>query len=766
MAEVLNARTLRDLELAKVLELVAREAASPLGAEVVRALRPQADRAWVEREFRRVEEMVEAVRGGFSPGPLHDLRPLLAEAREHGILAPQDFLPIAETLEAALGVRQALQGPRHPELAALAQRLSDQTPLLRRIWRAIDERGEIRPDATPKLRALLEERRKLTEEIQETLRRFLHHHREHVQDAVITQRGGRFVVPLKTGARALGVVVHETSGSGQTLFAEPAEAVPLNNRLRAVEDELDRERHRILAELTGLLLQESAAIEEDLRILASLDGLFARARFALRWNAAIPTFTDEPQLVLEEARHPLLGDRAVPISLAFGGEKPVAVITGPNTGGKTVTLKTIGLFCALAQAGIPIPASPRTVLPFLEKIRSDIGEEQSIEQSLSTFSSHMRNIIEILSETDERTLVLLDELGAGTDPQEGAALALALLEKLLEIGCLAAVATHLTPVKLFALAHPRVLSCSMEFDLETLAPTYRVLPGVPGRSCALLVAERLGLPRELVERARAKLSSGEIRAEEIIEELARERAAARRLRANLEAEREALRKLRAEYEKRVQALREKKVEFLDRELKKLEEEIRAARKELAELIAQARQAQTAEARREVLRRVEALAERVPEAVAEPPRRAPRPLRVGDTVRVGPNGPLGTLLALAGEEAEVEVRGKRVTLPLSALVPAEAPPAPAPKPFVPIPQTVELELSVRGLSAEEALRQVDLWLDRLLRAGFTQGRIVHGRGTGVLRQRIHEHLRTLPFVKDFRLAPPEEGGDGVTLVTLG
>ncbi|MEN3010497.1 MAG: endonuclease MutS2 [Candidatus Bipolaricaulaceae bacterium] len=766
MAEVLNARTLRDLELAKVLELVAREAASPLGAEAVRALRPQADRAWVEQEFRRVEEMVEAARGGFSPGPLHDLRPLLAEAREHGILAPQDFLPIAETLEASLSVRQALQGPRHPALAALAQRLSDQTPLLRRIWRAIDERGEIRPDATPKLRALLEERRKLTEEIQETLRRFLHHHREHVQDAVITQRGGRFVVPLKTGARGLGVVVHETSGSGQTLFAEPAEAVPLNNRLRAVEDELDRERHRILAELTGLLLAAGEAIEEDLRILASLDGLFARARFALRWNAAIPTFTDEPRLVLEEARHPLLGNRAVPISLAFGGEKPVVVITGPNTGGKTVTLKTIGLFCALAQAGIPIPASPRTVLPFLEKIRSDIGEEQSIEQSLSTFSSHMRNIIEILSETDERTLVLLDELGAGTDPQEGAALALALLEKLLEIGGLVAVATHLTPVKLFALAHPRVLSCSMEFDLETLAPTYRVLPGVPGRSCALLVAERLGLPKELLERAKAKLSSGEIRAEEIIEELARERAAARRLRANLEAEREALRKLRAEYEKRVQALREKKVEFLDRELKKLEEEIRAARKELAELIAQARQAQTAEARREILRQVEALAERVPEAVAEPPRRAPRPLRVGDTVRVGANGPLGTLLALAGEEAEVEVRGKRVTLPLSALVPAEAPPPPAPKPFVPIPQTVELELSVRGLSAEEALRRVDLWLDRLLRAGFSQGRIVHGRGTGVLRQRIHEHLRTLPFVKDFRLAPPEEGGDGVTLVTLG
>lgn len=767
MSEVLNARTARDLEFTKVLELVAKEAASPLGAEAVRALWPSSDRAWVREEFLRLAEMEEAVRGGFTPGPLRDLRPVLAEAREHGILGPADFLAVAETLEAGLDIRQALSHPRHPRLAALVRRLSDQTPLLTRIWRVIDERGEIRPDATPRLRGLLEERRRLTEEIQETLRRFIHHHREHVQDTLITQRGGRFVVPLKTGARGLGLVIHEASGSGQTLFAEPAEAVPLNNRLREIEDEIDRERHKILADLTALLLGQSEAIEEDLEILAYLDGLFARARFSQRWNAVIPEFTEEPRLALWDARHPLLGARAVPISLAFGEEKPIVVITGPNTGGKTVTLKTIGLLCALAQAGIPIPAGSRTVLPFLQKIRADIGEEQSIEQSLSTFSSHMRNIIEILGEADERTLVLLDELGAGTDPQEGAALALAILERLLEVGCLAAVATHLTPVKLFAIAHPRILSCSMEFDLETLAPTFRVLPGVPGRSCALIVAERLGLPKELVERAREKLSAGEIEAEEIIAELARERAAARKLRENLEVEREALQRLRAEYEKRVQALREKKAEFLNRELKKLEEEIAQARKELGELIAQARQAQSLEARREILRKVEELAQSLPEGVPAATPGPTKPLEVGDVVRVGPHGPLGIIRALLGKEATVEVRGKRVLLPLSSLIPAEAPrERPSPRPVVPIPQSVSLELSVRGLTVEEALRQVDLWLDRLLRAGLSQGRIIHGRGTGALRRSIHEHLKALPFVKEFHLAPPEEGGDGVTIVTLG
>jgi DNA mismatch repair protein MutS2 len=507
-------------------------------------------------------------------------------------------------------------------------------------------------------------------------------------------------------------------------------------------------------------------LKEDLRILAKIDSLFARARFGQRWRATIPKFSQEPRIELWEARHPLLGDRAVPISISFGEGKPVVVITGPNTGGKTVTLKTIGLFCALFQAGIPIPADDRTALPVFEKIRTDIGEEQSIEQSLSTFSSHMKNIIGILGEIDERSLVILDELGAGTDPQEGAALALAILERLLEVGCMAAVATHLTPVKLFAIAHPRILSCSMEFDLETLSPTFRVLQGVPGQSCALLVAERLGLPSELVERAKKKLSAGEIRAEEIIEELARERAAARRLRANLEVEREALRKIRAEYENRLQALKERKAAALSRELKKLEEEIAAARKELAELISQARAAESAAARREILKKVEELKEKLPEELPPLKLEQKGPIKVGDTVRIASSGAIGTVISIDGEEAEVEVRGKKITLPLSSLSLAEAPPEPSPKPFVPIPQTVELEISVRGLTVEEALRQVDLWLDRLLRAGFSTGRIIHGRGTGTLRKSIHEHLQKIPFVKGFHLAPPNEGGDGVTIVELG
>jgi len=763
--EVVNPRTARDLELAKVLGQVAAFAASSLGVEAVQALWPHADREALVREFALLGEMEEAVRDGFSLGGIHDLSPLLAEARDHGSLAPEQFLTVAATLTAAAEVRQSLATSRLPGLTTLGERISDQTDLLRAIWRAVDERGEIRDDATPKLRELSRERRGLVDRITEALRRFLDRNRDIVQEPVVTQRGGRFVVPLKTGARGASVVVHETSASGQTLFAEPAPVVELNNRLREADDEIRRERLRILSELAARLLHEETCLRRDLATLARLDCLYARARYGQAVRGALPALAEDGRVELVEARHPLLGERAVPVTIRFGAARRVAVITGPNTGGKTVLLKTIGLLTLMAQSGIPIPASSRTVLSVFPTVRSDIGEEQSIEQSLSTFSSHMTNIVGILREADERTLVLLDELGAGTDPQEGAALGLAILERLLEIGAAAAVATHLTPLKHFSVSHPGVLSCSMEFDLETLSPTYRVQEGVPGRSCALIIAERLGLPKELVDRARGSFTAGEIRAEEIIEELERERGAARRLRANLELEREVTQGLRQDYERRLLALKEKKAGALGQELMRLEGEIRAARRELSDLIAQARAAQSAEERRTVLRRVEEIAAEVP----APPVKPGRPLKIeeGATVRVRSTGTVGTVLWADGERVEVEVRGRRVEIPASDLEPAE--PVPAPRPAGPTLSHVEqvsIELSVRGLTVVEAEREVTVWLDRLLRAGIATGRIVHGKGTGALRQALHEYLRRVPYVKGFRLAPPQEGGDGVTIVELG
>ncbi|MBC7098952.1 endonuclease MutS2 [Candidatus Bipolaricaulota bacterium] len=761
---VLNPRTRRDLELDSVLQIVASYAASELGRAEILSLSPTADRERIAREFALVEEMVEAVRGGFSPGPISDLRPLIDRAKSKGDLSGEELLAIARTLEAAGEVQLALSGPRTPRLSALAGRLSDQGGLATAIRRTIDDRGEIREDATPKLRELGRRKRALTEEITAALRRFIDRHRALVQEPVVTQRGGRLVVPLKSGAQgAVRVVVHESSASGQTLFCEPASLVQANNRLRELEDDIWRERLRVLAELLGRFLSQEKHIRADMEVLARIDSLYARARFALAWEATVPSLAEDGRVELVEARHPLLGARAVPVTIGFGGDRKVAVITGPNTGGKTVTLKTIGLFCALTQCGVPIPASSRTVISVFDRIRSDIGEEQSIEQNLSTFSSHMKNIVGILSEADERTLVLLDELGAGTDPQEGAALGLAILEHLLEVGCTAAVATHLTPLKNFAVKHPGVLSCSMEFDLDSLSPTYRVLEGVPGRSCALEIAERLGLSKELVERAKSSFSSGEIRAEEIIQELSRERAAARRLRADLEAERQVVRRLKEDYERRLSALKEKKAEVISRELASLEEELRAARKELAGLIARARELESVQGRREILRRVESLSEGLPH-LPQKERPAPR-LKEGDTVRILATGAVGVVRRVQGDRVEVEVKGRRVEVPPGALERAQAPPRAPVRPDIPVRPSVPLELSVRGLTVEEARRRVEEWLDRLLLSGVHTGRLIHGKGTGTLRRALHEYLASLPYVRGFHLAPPAEGGEGVTIVEL-
>ncbi len=763
---VANPRTLRDLELEKVLDQVARSAGSTLGSEAVRSLQPSPDRHAVSDELATVQEMIGAVQDGFSPGGICDLRPVLEEAHERGSLDPEDFLTVAETLEAAVRIRDALLGEDMPRLASLSGGLSDQEILVTKVRRAIDDRGHIREDASPKLRQLHAQRRQLTKDIQGALRSFMDRHREWLQEPVITQRGGRLVLPLKSGAPGQGqVVVHDSSASGQTMFVEPTSAVQLNNRLRELGDDIWREELRILAEITDKLLAEEALIRKDLAVLARLDSLYARAKYALSSRAEVPKLTEEGVVELHEARHPLLGERAVPISLRFGGRRRLALITGPNTGGKTVSLKTIGLLTLMAQSGIPIPASPLTTLTVFPKVRSDIGEEQSIEQNLSTFSSHMKNIIDLLRETDDSTLVLLDELGAGTDPHEGAALGLAILERLLEVGCPAAVATHLTPLKHYAISHPGIVSCSMEFDLASLSPTYRVLEGVPGRSCALIIAERLGLPAELVDNAKGRLSTDEVRADNVIEELQRERSAARLARADLESQRDRLTKLRTEYERRLQELKERKSQALSRELTSLEEKISATRRELGELIATARSQQSAQERRDALRRLEDLAQQLPDGPHTEPRPG-RPVHEGETVRIRSTGALGVVRGVDGQRVEVEVKGRRVELPHAAVEPAEAPPPPTvSRPQFRARADAPLELSVRGLTVAEAQRAVEEWLDRLLVAGVHSGRLVHGKGTGALRQGLHHYLSRARHVRRFYYAPPAEGGEGVTIVEL-
>ncbi|MFQ6117048.1 MAG: endonuclease MutS2, partial [Candidatus Bipolaricaulia bacterium] len=523
---VANGRTLRDLEYKKVKDILKRFASSPLGRGWVDKLTPSDNPAVIAVRQERLAELRRLVEEGrFEPGPLHDLRPVLARAKESTSLPPEDFLPVLETVRSARLLKErllSLEG--FPRLREIAQGIGVLRELEELISRTIDEQGRVKDGASPRLRALTERRRTVERQIKKTLQRILQspEYGSMVQDTVIARRGSRLVIPIKASSRyALDWVVQDSSDSGQTLYVEPPSVVEENNELRELEGEIREERLKILKELTALLLAEERRLRKTLRALEMLDGLYAAACYAKEMRCTAPKLNTNGHISLLQARHPLLAQESVvPIDLELGVGNHGVLITGPNTGGKTVTLKMVGLLTLMAQSGLQVPASPDSELAIFKRVRSDIGSEESIEQSLSTFSSHMRNIIGILREADGETLVLLDELGAGTDPQEGAALGIAILRHLLRTGARMAVTTHFSALKRFAYRDPRLKTCSVEFDVETLSPTYHILEGV-GASNALIVAERLGLDKEIVAEARRAIPEGEVQAEEIIRDLQR-----------------------------------------------------------------------------------------------------------------------------------------------------------------------------------------------------------------------------------------------------
>jgi len=775
---VANGRTLRDLEYTKIKDILKKFASSPLGREWVEELTPSDNPAVIAVRQERLAELRRLLdEGGFSVGIIHDLRPLLALSKESPSLPPEDFLPVLETVRSARLLKERLLSlERFPRLRAIAQGIGVLRELEELIGRTIDEQGRVKDEASPRLKELTGRRRIVEEWIKEILQRTLQspEYGSMVQDAVIARRGSRLVIPIKTSSRhLLDWVVQDSSDSGQTLYAEPPAVVEGNNELRELEGEIREERLRILKELTALLLAEERRIRKTLRALQMLDGLYAAARYAKEMGCTTPKLNTNGHIRLLQARHPLLSpESVVPIDLELGAGNQGVLITGPNTGGKTVTLKTIGLLTLMAQSGLQVPASPDSELAIFKRVRSDIGSEESIEQSLSTFSSHMRNIIGILREADHETLVLLDELGAGTDPQEGAALGIAILRQLLRTGARMAVTTHFSALKRFAYRDPRLRTCSVEFDVETLSPTYHILEGV-GASNALIVAERLGLDREIVAEARRAIPEGEVQAEEIIRDLQRERGLIRRERQGLEEQLREVGRLRREYEERLHQLRERKELALSEELRRVEELVQEAKRELEEALHRAREGEEA---RQALRGVQEVEERLKEAGERLAQREAElnieDLAPGERVFLRGAERVGVVREVVdADRIELEIGGVRVWARLSDLRrPPEEPQRPEakrPRPSYELSAKpeIKMELSVHGLTVVEALSKVDRYLDRLLLADIARGYIIHGKGTGTLRRAIRKHLKELPFVKDFYSAPPREGGDGVTVVEL-
>ena len=782
--DITNERTLRDLEYAKLKEHIKNCATSELGQKHIEKLQPTANREAIELELHRVEELKEALlEADLAPANICDLRPILRRARQTTALSPEEFLTVLRTLESARRLKERIYKlERFKTLEEIADRVYIFRELEENIRRVIDEDGEIRDNASSKLRQLSARKRILEERVQRKLKQYLSSpvYAGAIQDAVITRRSSRLVIPIKSSLRhEFDCIVHDSSDSGQTLYVEPTPVVEDNNEIRELEGQIRDEKHRLLRELTEKLKAESKPIEKTLKALGLFDSIYARARYAEAMHCSTPQLNTDGHIHLLAARHPLLDPATVvPIDLSFGDRHQGVVITGPNTGGKTVTLKTIGLLTLMIQSGIPIPASPDSSIAIFERIYSDIGDEQNIEQNLSTFSSHMSNIIEIFKHVNERSLVLIDELGAGTDPQEGAALGIALLKFLLASGAKMAITTHFSPLKHFAYKHPNLKTCSMDFDVKTLQPTYKILEGV-GASNAFIIAQRLGLSENVIQDAKGFLTAGELQAEAMIRELQQELKQISEARAELTAQLKKTEETKSLYERKLAELTAEKEKALRGELRALEVLLKQARSQIERALYAARKDSREEKLREELKRLEAIGEDLKHAEqavegAEPSREplALEELQVAAKVLVAGIDKVGTIREIVNaERIEVDVNGVRVWARLKDL--RRAPDEKfkslqfgklASYSFS-MSSSPKMELVVRGLTASEAIREVNLYLDKLLLCDIKRAYIIHGKGTGKLRREIRKHLSELPFVKRCYSPPANEGGDGVTVVEL-
>jgi DNA mismatch repair protein MutS2 len=798
-----NSHALKVIEYPRVLELVAERATSTLGAALVRQLVPGTDRDHIEREHARVAAMGAMIEGDqpWYPEPLPDVVAALARLRVEGVTwTGTELLAGAQLLRSARRTREALTHDRRPALARavlapLVEQLIVAKPLEDAIERTIQDDGSVRDDASPTLRRVRRELRGAEGELVRLLERVMErldpHHR--VADMSVTVRDGRYVIPVRREGRgALGGIVHGASATGATLFVEPPAAVEFGNRIRELEAEEREEVERILLELTDSLRPRRDDMISSTDALAALDALFARARYAREFRCRGTVLAPARQgFVVHGGRHPLLlaqGVDVVPFDLEMTPDERTLLVSGPNTGGKTVLLKALALISALTQAGIPAPAGAESRIPLYDDFFADIGDEQSIEASLSTFSAHVKNLSEILRLATADSLVLVDELGSGTDPVEGAALGWAVLEELTTRGTTTIATTHLGALKELATQVKGVVNASLQFDAEALAPTYRLIKGIPGRSYGISIARRLELPERVVARAEERLPQQERDVAALIEQLERRSEAlgareqetaavlddARRRMADL-ARRERNvreRERRAERESRQEARRylldaRQEIERTLRELKRVEsdaldEAAREARHRAEQLAAQ----QAAELSR--LDREEANLTRRDVAHATPPRAKAAEISVGTWVDVSTlGGKTGRVFELRGDSAVVTLGALKVTVPREALRPSESPPA-----DVAVAWTADLpdvaaatEIDVRGMRADEVEGVVMQALDAAVRADLRALRIIHGKGTGALRERVAEMLKKDTRVRQFRLGAWNEGGAGVTVVEL-
>ena len=790
-------KSIRTLELPRVLELLAQQATSEAAKERARSLTPPTD----AEDVSRLQEETSAactllgLQGSPSFAGVKDVSAALLRAERGGMLNTRELLDIAFLLRAARRVKdyRGDESDRDTILDGMFHSLHGGRFLEDKITRAIPEENEIADNASAELADIRRHMRAASAKSRQILQKIVSSstYSKALQENLITQRDGRFVVPVKAEFRAeIPGLVHDVSSSGATLFVEPMGVVQANNELKELEAKEKKEIDRILLSLS----QEAAALSEDIRwdydLLVHLDLIFARGQLSYKMGGVCPKIGTDGHILLRHARHPLLErEKAVPIDVELGGKFDTLVITGPNTGGKTVSLKTIGLLTVMAQCGLHIPADSGSCVSVFTHVMADIGDEQSIEQSLSTFSSHMVTIVKILDQADESSLILFDELGAGTDPIEGAALAIAIIGDARDKGAKIAATTHYAELKTFAMTTEGVENASCEFDVETLRPTYRLLIGIPGKSNAFAISQRLGLREEVIDRAKAQMDSESVRFEDILtrleqqrQSMERDRTEAERMKLHAETDAKKAREFRDQMERARQNARGK----AEKEARRILEDARAeADRVFAELNRMRAEAEKLrdiqkenDARAALMAGLNAAEEKLKTlpAIEEPRRKNSRPVAVGDTVELPGVKTHATVLSINKDGTlqlqagmlKINAKSDEVFLVEGASAKQKKTAQNQPrkgKTTVPPRAAASMELDIRGMMTDEAECVVDRFLDEAVMGRLTQVTIIHGKGTGALRKAVHAQLKRHPYVKAFRLGVFGEGEDGVTVVEL-
>ena len=780
-------KSLKKLELDKVLALLAEQAASDDAKERCLALLPLTDDAEIRARQMETTAACKLITLKGSPGlsGIRDVGASLERADRGGCLSPEELLRVAGVLRCARQVKSYADGDSvSTVLDGFFFQLIPNKFLEEKIFASILSKDEIADSASPELASIRRRIRQQSSKIRESLQKIISSpsYAKYLQEPIVTIRSDRFVVPVRSEFKnEIPGLVHDVSSSGGTFFIEPMQAVNANNELRELFLAEKKEIERILAELSAEAANYKEHIGNNFEVLITLDCIFARAKLSFAMHAIEPQIGTDGKLELKRARHPLIDRKTVvPISVRLGSDFDTLIITGPNTGGKTVTLKTIGLLTLMAECGLHIPADDGSFVSTFDLVLADIGDEQSIEQSLSTFSAHMKNIVDVVEVCDDRSLVLLDELGAGTDPAEGAALAVALIEHCRKCGARVAATTHYAELKVYAMRTAGVINASCEFDVETLKPTYRLLIGIPGKSNAFAISHRLGLPDGIIENAKSMVSENDVNFEDVLTQLEQQRQ-------QMEHAKEEAERLRAETEKQKQqsdayyAEIKKEKEKAAIQAKKeaqyiLEDARRTANQvyeELKELRRQARDAadvQGSNERQAALRRTlnEAEAKLAGQQEQRARPEATREIRAGDTVELVKLGSKATVLAVNKDGTyQLQAGILKITAKKDEVYLIEDEQQKEVKKVIEgkvreLKTSVVPELDLRGMAADEALAVLDNYLDSAYLANLESVRIIHGKGTGVLRSAVQEELRRSKYVKSFRIGAYGEGDSGVTI----